>query len=76
MLGQKDITVRVDKKERDQVTYILFMKKQEKEKRRKTKWSKRICLTESNYQFLKQEMEKNNYKTLAGTLDKILNSIK
>jgi len=52
------------------------MKKREKEKRRNARWAKRICLTEKNYNFLKSEMKKNNYKTLSGTLDKLINEIK
>lgn len=52
------------------------MEQEEKYKKRSNKWKKRICLTEENYDFIHDEMIRKKYKTLAGTLDSMLNSLK
>lgn len=52
------------------------MIKEKKQEKRKNKWKKRICITEEQYNFLKLEMSKKKYKTLAGTLDYIINNFK
>jgi len=43
---------------------------------RSQRWTKRICLKEEQYEFIKEELIKKKYKTLAGTLDFIINKYK
>lgn len=50
--------------------------KEQKEKYRKNKWKKRICVTQRNYDYINEMMIKKKYKTLAGTLDHIINKYK
>lgn len=52
------------------------MKQLKTQEKRSKKWKKRICLTEEQYNFLKLEMYKKKYKTMAGTLDCIINNYK
>lgn len=52
------------------------MIKEKKQEKRKNKWKKRICLTEEQYNYLKLEMKRKKYKTMAGTLDLIINKYK
>lgn len=49
--------------------------KTQKEDYRAKKWKKRICLTEENYDYIHEMMIKKKYKTMAGTLDAILNQV-
>lgn len=50
--------------------------KEKKEISRKKRWSKRVCLKSEQHFFLKKEMKNLKYKTLAGTLDFIINCYK
>ena len=50
--------------------------KSKKEILRNEKWKKRICITEDNYQFVYDVMIRKKYKTMAGTLDFIINQHK
>lgn len=43
---------------------------------RKDKWKKRICITEENHGFVYDVMIRKKYKTMAGTLDFIINKYK
>ena len=43
---------------------------------RSKKWNKRICITEEQYKFIKRIQQDNKYKTMAGTLDMIINKYK
>lgn len=52
------------------------MNQEKKHEKRKNKWKKRICITEEQYNFLKLEMCKKKYKTMAGTLDCVINKYK
>jgi hypothetical protein len=52
------------------------MDKKEKEDKRKKRWSKRICIKEEQYEFIKEVQQKKKYKTMAGTLDNIINNFK
>lgn len=44
--------------------------------KRQRLWGKRICLKEEQYQFIKEVKKKKKYKTMAGTLDFIINNFK
>lgn len=43
---------------------------------RKERWKKRVCLKEEQYNYLKLEMKRKKFKTMAGTLDLIINIYK
>lgn len=47
-----------------------------KEKKRAAHWSKRVCVTKPGYNFIKKIQKEKNYKSMAGTLDYILNEHK
>ena len=44
--------------------------------KRKENWGKRICLKGEQYDFIKETQQNKNYKTMAGTLDVIINFYK
>ncbi len=47
-----------------------------KNDKRKELWSKRICITKDSYEYIQEIQEKKEYKTMAGTLDMIINKYK
>lgn len=51
-------------------------KLKQKQDQRKKRWSKRICLRNSQHKFISNEMSRLNFNTLAGTLDFIINFYK